>query len=59
MNVIEAAKRLEISKSLLYELIAEGRIPHRRIGRRGKRGKIIVTEDDLQAFLETVKSEGE
>ncbi len=55
MTVKQFAERAEISLSLAYKLIEEGRVPHRRIGQRGKRGKIVVTEDDLQKFLDTVK----
>lgn len=56
MTAKQAAAKLEISQSLLYRLIQEGRLPCRRIGQRGKRGKIIVLEKDLELFLETVKS---
>jgi excisionase family DNA binding protein len=59
MNVREAAERLEISLSLCYALVEEGRIPHRRLGRKGRRGKIVIREDDLLQFLETVKVEAE
>ena len=38
MAVKEFARRAEISLSLAYALIAEGRMPHRRIGQRGRRG---------------------
>src|SRR6201995_1707607 len=55
MTVKEFAERAEISQSLAYLLIAEGRVPHRRIGQRGKRGKILIREDDLLKFLDGVK----
>lgn len=57
MSVKEFAKRAEISLSLAYAMIQEGRISCRRIGRKGRRGKIVVREDDLAAFLEMVKVE--
>jgi predicted transcriptional regulator len=57
MTVKQFAERAEISLSLAYTLIAEGRVQHRRIGQRGKRGKIIVLEEDLQAFLDEAKVE--
>lgn len=57
MTVQQAAQKLEISVSLAYSLVAEGRLPCRRIGRKGRRGKIIVSEEDLKAFLESVKIE--
>ncbi len=56
MNVEEAAKRLEVSKSLMYRLVQEGRIPHLRIGQNGRRGCIRISEEDIKRFLETVKS---
>ncbi|OJW23063.1 MAG: hypothetical protein BGO49_28445 [Planctomycetales bacterium 71-10] len=59
MTVKVAAARLEISVSLAYQLIAEGRLPCRRIGALGRRGKIIVTEEDLAKFLESVKVDRE
>jgi excisionase family DNA binding protein len=57
MTVKDFAERVEISLSLAYALIAEGRVPHRRIGQRGRRGVIRITEDDLHAFLENSKPE--
>jgi excisionase family DNA binding protein len=51
MTVQEAASRLEISVSLVYRLVADGRLGHARIGGRGRRGKIIITEEDVRAFL--------
>jgi excisionase family DNA binding protein len=57
VDVKEAAKRLEISLSLCYALIEEGRLPCRRIGRMGRRGKISIRDEDLVEFLESVKVE--
>lgn len=56
MTVKEFADRAEISLSLAYALIAEGRVPHRRIGQRGRRGCIRITEDDLRVFLDRAKA---
>jgi excisionase family DNA binding protein len=56
MTVKEFAKRAEISLSLAYALIAEGRVTHRRIGQRGKRGAIRISEKDFEQFMETVKA---
>jgi hypothetical protein len=57
VDVKQAAKRAEISVSLMYSLIAEGRVAHRRMGRQGRRGKIVITESDLQKFLDSMKVE--
>ena len=56
MTVREFAARVDISLSLAYQLIAEGRVPHRRIGQRGKRGCIRITEGDYRTFLESTKA---
>jgi hypothetical protein len=56
MTVREFAARADISLSLAYALIAEGRVPHRRIGQRGKRGCIRITEEDYRDFLENTKA---
>lgn len=56
MTVKEASKKLEISVSLCYQLVAEGRMPHVRIGALGRRGKIIIRDEHLATFLEDVKA---
>jgi excisionase family DNA binding protein len=50
MTVTEAAKRLQISGSKLYQLVAKRLITHYRIG-----GKIVFFEDDLAAYLATCR----
>ena len=57
MNVKQAAERLEVSQSLVYQLIAERRLPHLRIGGRGRRGKIVIKDEHIAAFLEEVRAE--
>lgn len=57
MTAKQAAERLGISKSLLYQLVAEKRLPHRRIGGKGRRGKIVIEEEDVRAFMEGCKVE--
>ncbi len=56
MTVAEFAARAEISKSLAYRIIEEGRVPHRRIGQKGRRGKILIAEEDYRRFMESVKA---
>ncbi len=55
MTAKEFAKRAEISLSLPYLLIAEGRVPHRRIGQGGKRGVIRISEEDYEEFMVNCK----
>ena len=56
MTVKQAAEKLEVSPSMVYALIDEGRLPHERIGRRGKRGKIIIRDEHLEAFRAEVRA---
>ena len=46
MTVIEASKRIGISPSKLYQLLAARKLAHYRVD-----GKIIIHEDDVAAFL--------
>jgi excisionase family DNA binding protein len=55
MNVREAAKRLEVSTSMVYALCAEGRLPHVRVGLG--RGTIRISEDDLKSFQESCRTD--
>lgn len=57
MSVKEAAKRIGISRSLCYQLVAERRIPHRRVGGKGRRGRIVIEEEDIRAFMESCRRE--
>jgi excisionase family DNA binding protein len=58
LNVKQAAERMGISDSLVYELCASGSLPHVRIGRPGSRGCIRLTEGDIQEFLDSQKVGG-
>jgi hypothetical protein len=40
---------------LVYRWCAERRLPHYRLGTRGRRGRILIDPDDLDAFLKTLK----
>ena len=57
LTIKDAADRSGMSTSLLYQLCAERRLPHFRLGREGKRGKILIEEADLKAFLATCRVE--
>lgn len=57
MTVKQAAERLGVSQSLVYMLCEGRQLAHRRIGAKGKRGKIIILEEDIAAFLESIKVE--
>lgn len=57
MSIKQAADRTGFSTSLLYQICAERRLPHYRLGRNGKRGKILIDEADLDAFMAASKVE--
>jgi hypothetical protein len=50
----QAADRSQASVSLIYQWCKEG-LPHYRFGRRGKRGRIYIESDDLDAFVASRK----
>ena len=47
----EACRMLGIGKTLLREQMADGRLPFSRIGRKGKRGRILIKVADLEKLL--------
>lgn len=51
LTVKQAAQRAGVSASLIYALCAEGRLPHLRLGREGKRGTIRIREADLDGLI--------
>lgn len=46
MSVLEAADRLGIGKNLAYQMIAENKLPHIRLG-----GRILVSRPALERML--------
>lgn len=48
MTVNEAAKKIGISTSKLYQLVSTRQIAHYRVG-----GKIIFSDEDVIAYLES------
>jgi excisionase family DNA binding protein len=55
VTVQQAAERAEVSAGLVYCWIESGMLPHYRLGANGRRGKIVIAEADLVAFLESMK----
>jgi excisionase family DNA binding protein len=47
----QAAEKIGVSDSLIYEWCAAGVLPHYRFGRKGRRGTIRIDESELEAFL--------
>ena len=58
MTPEEASARGRVSVSLIYAWCKAGALPHYRLGRAGKRGKIVIDEGDFDAFLEQMKVSG-
>ena len=56
LTVAEVAKRLGVSTALVYQLVAQGRLPCYRIGLR--RGAIRFAESDVEAYLASCRVEG-
>jgi excisionase family DNA binding protein len=54
----QAAKKAGVSRNLVYRWCEEKRLPHYRLGGQGKRGRILIEERDLDAFLESCRVEG-
>lgn len=51
----EAARAAKVSVSLIYQLCAERRLPHYRVGGTGRRGKIVIDEAELIEFLRSCR----
>jgi hypothetical protein len=51
----QAAQRACVSLSLVYLWCANGLLQHYRLGGKGKRGKIVIEETELDSFLAECK----
>jgi excisionase family DNA binding protein len=58
MTVKQVATRLRVSASLVYSWCEDHTLPHYRMGGKGKRGKILIEEAVLDAFMQSRKVEG-
>lgn len=54
----QIASRLGVSLSLVYSWLDSGSLPHYRFGRKGRRGRIMVDESELDGFVAGMKAEG-
>lgn len=57
LKVQQVAERLGVSASLVYQFCADGLLAHLRLGGKDKRGRVMVEESDLVAFLEQCRRE--
>ena len=58
LTIKEVSERLRVSTSLVYSWCEDQLLPHYRMGGKGKRGKILIEETALDAFLQSRKVEG-
>jgi len=54
-TVIEVAKILKVKKGFVYELIYTGRLKAVKLSER----RIRITEEDVRAYIETLKEKGQ
>jgi excisionase family DNA binding protein len=59
LTVRQVAMKLGISPSLVYAWCDEHRLEHYRLGGKGKRGKILIEEEELRRFIQDCKVEGD
>lgn len=60
LTVKEAAARAKVSRQMIYRwTTVERRLPHIRAGARGRRGKVLIAETDLDAFLASLRVDAE
>jgi excisionase family DNA binding protein len=50
-----AAARAGVSPQLIYQWCRERRLTHYRLGTQGRRGRILIEDSDLDAFLDSCK----
>lgn len=57
MTAKQASEAMGVSVSMIYQLCAENRLPHFRVGATGRRGKVIIEPEGIQRFLESCRVE--
>jgi excisionase family DNA binding protein len=57
LSVKQASESAGVSESLVYEWCSQRLLPHYRLGAPGRRGKVMIDENDLQAFLLSCRQE--
>jgi excisionase family DNA binding protein len=51
LTIKQAAVAADVSESLVYQWCQERRLPHYRFGGSGKRGRILIDDEELKTFL--------
>ena len=57
LTIKDAASVAGVSATLLYQWCQEKRLPHYRCGGDGRRGKILIKDAELWAFLDECRVE--
>lgn len=57
LTVKRASELAGVSDSLVYEWCTEKLLAHYRFGTKGRRGKVMIDEKDLEAFLSSCRHE--
>lgn len=55
LTVKQAAERATVCESIVRQWVASGQLPHFRLGAKGKRGKIAIAVEDLDALVDSFK----
>jgi excisionase family DNA binding protein len=58
LTVKQAAARIGVSQSLVYELCQDGIIKHTRHGRPGRRGTIRISDEAVAEYMAACEREG-
>jgi len=53
----QAADQARVSVSLIYNWCADGRLAHYRLGRAGRRGRILIDSADLEKVIADCRKE--
>lgn len=59
LTVKEAAKTAGVCEGVVRAWVASGKLPHFRLGRPGRRGKIVIASEDLSGFLTALRTGGQ
>ncbi len=52
MTVKEASSQIRVSKAVVYQACQSGVLQHYRFSAKGKRGRVMIDESDLMAYIE-------
>jgi excisionase family DNA binding protein len=59
LTVKQASELAGVSDSLIYEWCTEKLLVHYRLGAKGRRGKVMIDDKDLETFLAACRQEAQ